>query len=351
MKLLHTSDLHLQEGNEKTIDALREVLSVGKEKEVDLVTIGGDLFHSREDADILRPQLREIFTDNPFKVLAIPGNHDDGAFRGNLNWGPDLEVAIDEPFEVKEFNDKNIVALPFKDELTTELYNEIKETSEELSEACLLLHCTLDIGYSTGGFGEEETVRYFPVTSSTLSEWDFDFILAGHFHSNIDIRRLERGAEFIYPGSPVSLSWSETGKRKAVLIDLDEKEREEVVLETFYRDTFERTVKPGKEDEFIGDIREWIGERSENKCGLKVIPKGHIKMDETEFRESIEEAGGDAEIHHDEYKNVESVLRHPLFKRFKKKLDSKEEIEDKERVESKVVEAMSRLLARRELRS
>ncbi|KXB07724.1 hypothetical protein AKJ51_00430 [candidate division MSBL1 archaeon SCGC-AAA382A20] len=112
MKILHASDLHLQEENERTIDALREVLSVGRENEVDLVTIGGDLFHSREDAEVLRPQLREIFTDNPFKVLAIPGNHDEGAYRGNLNWGPDLEVATEKPFEIREFEDQNIVALP-----------------------------------------------------------------------------------------------------------------------------------------------------------------------------------------------------------------------------------------------
>jgi len=352
MKVLHTSDLHIQEGNERTINALKEVLRVGREKEVDLVTVGGDLFNSQEDAEMLRPQLREIFRDNPFKVLAIPGNHDQGAFKGNLNWGPDLEVATEEPFEVREFNDENIVALPFKEELTTELYNEIKETSEELSDSCLLLHCTLDIGYSTGGFGEEETIRYFPVTSSTLSEWDFDFILAGHFHSNIDIRRLDGGAEFIYPGSPVSLSWSETEKRKAVLLDLDEKEREEVVLDTFYRDTFEGTIKAGEEEELVRDIRDWIRERSETNSELKVIPKGHIKMDETEFSESIEEAiGGDAEVNHKNYKNVEDVLNHPLFERFKKKLDSKEDIENEERVESKVREAMSRLLAGRELRS
>jgi len=284
---------------------------------------------------MLRPQLREIFTDNPFKVLAIPGNHDEGAYGGNLDWGPDLEVATEEPLEIREFEDQNIVTIPFQDELTIELYERIKNASRDPTSEILLLHCTLDIGYSAGSFGEEEAVRYFPITSSTLSEWDFDFVLAGHFHGNTEVRRLDGGGEFIYPGSPVSLNWSETGKRRAVLLDLVEKEREEVVLNTFYRDRYEETIGPGEEDEFVERANGWITERSEDECELRVIPRGHIEVDETEFRESIEEACGGAEVSHDEYKNVEKVLNHPLFKRFKENLDSKEEIGDEEEVRSK----------------
>ncbi|KXA99230.1 hypothetical protein AKJ40_03655 [candidate division MSBL1 archaeon SCGC-AAA259M10] len=343
--------MHLQEGNPKTIQALKNVLDTAKKEKADLVTVSGDLFHSREDAEVLRPRLRDIFTDNPFKVLAIPGNHDEGAYRGNLDWGPDLEVATEKPFEVREFGDHNLVALPFQDELTTELYDRVKEVSEELSGGVLLLHCTLDIGYSAGSFGEEETVRYFPVTSSVLSEWDFDFILAGHFHGSTDVRKLDNGGEFIYPGSPVSLSWSEIGRRRAVLLDLAKGDREEFILNTFYRDMFNRTIRPGGENEFIEEAEDWLRERSEENCHLRVIPEGHITVDETEFRESLENVCKGADISHEGYENVEKVLNHTLFKRFKKTLDSKEEIENEEEVESKVIEAMSRLLARRELRS
>ncbi|KXB00221.1 hypothetical protein AKJ41_04265 [candidate division MSBL1 archaeon SCGC-AAA259O05] len=330
---------------------MKTVLSTAEKENVDLVTISGDLFHSREDAEVLRPQLREIFTDNPFKILAIPGNHDEGAYRGNLNWGPDLEVATEKPFETREFEDQNIVTLPFQDELTTELYERIKNVSRDPANRILLLHCTLDIGYSAENFGEEEAVRYFPVTSSTLSKWEFDFILAGHFHGNTDVRRLDGGKEFIYPGSPVSLNWSETGKRRAVILDLTEEDRKELVLDTFYRDTFRETVRAGEESEFIEGVKDWMRERSGENCKLRVVPEGHIKMDETEFRKTVEEVCGVAEVSHDEYKNVEKVLNHPLFKRYKENLDSKEEIEDMEGVRSKVIEAMSRLLARRELRS
>lgn len=81
--------------------------------------------------------------------------------------------------------------------------------------------------------------------------------------------------------------------------------------------------------------------KSGDDCQLKIIPRVHIKTDETEFRESLEEQCGDAEISHEEYKNVEVVLEHPLFQRFARELESREDIENKEAVETKVIEAMS----------
>lgn len=351
MRILHTSDLHLSEERPKTVQALEKILDTGEEHDVDLLTIGGDLFDSEEDAEALRPELRDAFSGSGPEVLVVPGNHDEEAYRKNLNWGSNIEVATEEPLETFEYDGFTIVALPFKNELTSGLYDRLSRVSERHSNVALLIHCTLDMGYSSSDFGEEESASYFPVTRGTLSEWDFDYVLSGHFHRNQLMTELDNGGKFLYPGSPVSHSWRELGRRKAFIVDVESGEEKELSLDTFYRDECEIDIRPGEEEEAVEEISSWVGERKNDDSELKVVPRGHIKMDENEFGDMLEEVCEGAELSHEGYKSVEKVLNHALFRRFKERLESREDIEDKEEVEEMVLDAMSRLIANRELRA
>ena len=100
IRILHTSDVHLSREKSETLDALREVLRVASERNVEILTIGGDLFDTEEDADALRPKLRNDFSGNRFKIIVIPGNHDQWAYRRNLSFGSDMRILIKEPFDV-----------------------------------------------------------------------------------------------------------------------------------------------------------------------------------------------------------------------------------------------------------
>jgi len=75
MKIIHTSDLHLNSKNPERVKALEAIISLGKSEDVDLVLVAGDLFDSNQEADRSRPALRDLLSSLPFKVLAIPGNH------------------------------------------------------------------------------------------------------------------------------------------------------------------------------------------------------------------------------------------------------------------------------------
>lgn len=351
MRILHTSDLHLNEDRPETLRALEKILETAEGEDIDLLTIGGDLFDSEEDAEALRPELRDVFSEDGPEVLAIPGNHDEEAYREDLNWGSGIEVATEEPLEVFEYDGFTIIALPFKKELTSGLYDRMSRASERHDDAALLIHCTLDVGYSSGDFGEEESASYFPVTRETLSEWDFDYVLAGHFHRNQLAAELDNGGKFLYPGSPVSHGWGELGRRKAFLVDVESGEERELPLDTFYRDECEMKIRPGGEEEVVEEIGSWVEEREDDDSELRVVPKGHIKMDENEFGDMLEEACEGAELSHEGYKSVDKVLNHALFRRFKERLESRDDIEDKEEVEEVVLDAMSRLIANRELRA
>lgn len=349
MLILHTSDLHLTERRPETISGLDQILKVAKERSVDIVTIAGDLFDSAEDAEALRPYLRKKFSTNNFEIIAIPGNHDAEAFKSNLDFGSDLRVAVSEPYELFTRNDVTIVALPFKQVLDEKTLSLLEKESKRSGVKILLIHCTLDIGFSTGDFGEGETCHYCPISRAVLSRLGYDYVLAGHFHSNTNILQLGEKGRFVYPGSPVSHSIKEIGRRQAVLIDTKENDCKPMPLQSFYYDVHHITVIPGMEEYIIGKIREWISERHSEQCSLKVIVDGFTIKSEASFRRELENVTKGAEVEH-LYRNVKEVLEHPLFIKFKEKL-AERNLEQTEQIESLVIDAMARLLRSRELRT
>lgn len=349
MKILHTADVHLKQNDNRTIDALENVLTKAKEKDVDLLTIGGDLFDSPSDAEALRPQLRDLFKDNPFDIIAIPGNHDQDVYEKNLRFGDDLEILVETPVTIHEVGDVEIIGVPFTSSMTEELYSELMEVGDEDRTQIALLHCTLDIGFLSSEVGEDEGT-YFPVTQATLSEFDFDYVLAGHIHSTDRELPLGNGGKFIYPGSPMSHSSDETGKRNVVLIDTDQDKITSVELESFYQDEYSELVYPGGEDELFEDIEGWVSERVDDDCQLSVRVSGYVDMAEDEFYSSLEEACDPVDPD-DETKTVSEVLDHPLYTRFEEKLEAMEDVEDEEYVKTQVMDVLAQLLTQKKVQA
>lgn len=331
------------------MEALEQILETAKKHKIDLLTIGGDLFDSVRDAEVLRHKLRELFRDNDFPIIAIPGNHDREAYSKDKDFGQDLEVSIEEPFKIFPFDRASVVALPYKDNPTEQLCNQLKNAAKESDKRILLIHCTLDIGFSSFDFGEETDLKYFPITKTTLSRLGYDYILAGHFHTQSQYILIQDKCHFVYPGSPVSHSKKEIGKRTGYLIDTVRGDIRSIPFDSFYYDLLQVEVKYGQEDNAIQEILKWINGKSGDKCSLEVTVYGFIEKSETEFRKQLEGLSDDVRFSH-RYRNIKHVLAHPLFHRFKKKLEVNETIEEKEQVEHFVIDAMSRLMAERKLR-
>lgn len=345
MKILHTADVHLREDDAETVEALKAVLTEAEEKEVNLVTIGGDLLDTPEDAETLRPELRKLLSGNPFEILAIPGNHDEDVYRQNLHFGNDLEILTGTPCSSVEFDGIEIVGVPFTSSMTEDLYSRLKEKDGDV----LLLHCTLDIGFQSGAVGEDEG-RYFPVRKATLAELGFEYVLAGHIHSQVREVPLDNGGTFVYPGSPVSHSTKEEGRRHAILIDTDEGNLSTIALDTFYHDSLSELVRPGEEDQVLEEVREWVSRRENDDCKLEISIDGFIDWDENEFDEELDEASGPVEPNN-KTRSATPVLEHPLYQRFTEKLEEKSDDNDEEIVKNRVIEVLSQLLAQNKVQS
>lgn len=348
IKLIHTADLHLSNKKPETINALDEILTIARKEEVDIVTISGDLFDSALDADNLRPRLREKFSNNDFDIIVIPGNHDSDVYQQDYSFGSNFIPMVEKPFQIKTKGNLNLVALPYVERLTKDLLTEIQKQSKKNKTNILLIHCTLDIGFCKNDFGEETKTKYCPISKSELSRLNYDFILAGHFHKKSEIIELNENSQFIYPGSPVSLTSKELEKRNVVFIDTINNDFSLIPLNTFYFDKLHKSVYPGKEDLIANEVTKWVIERSKENCTLEVIIDGFIQISEKSFETKLSKIKKFAKINHD-YKDIQIVLKNPLFHRFKEKLMEKN-LPNSHELELVAIDALSQLISSGEIK-
>lgn len=342
-RILHTSDLHLGVNHPERLEALREVLDVAEQKDADLLTIGGDLFNSAEDAEELRPDLRDDFSGSGYQILAIPGNHDYEAYRGDLHFGTDFEALLESPFAVIEEAGVRVVGLPYTPRLRDEIRLALRNREEFEGPEVLLIHASLEAPFEERYAGDEEA-RYCPVTKAGIDALGFDYILAGHYH-NVHEVRLPSGGVFVYPGSPASVARDETGPRRAVLVDTHEATLETLQLPTFHFDRLELTIDPGQEEEALERIEEWAEKRADRKVEAEVIVEGHTERPEKEFQEALEAAAGALRLTN-RTRSVDRVISHPLYQEFIGKIEEvEEEDEVQEGARRRVLHVFSKLFA------
>jgi DNA repair exonuclease SbcCD nuclease subunit len=329
VKILHTADVHLRKVNDERWTTLLNLITIAKKEEIDLFIISGDLFDKETDSVRLRPRVRDIFSDNGFQVVILPGNHDQTAYKGGMYFGSDVHVVSDQSTPVEK-EDLCIWGIPFGRMSGGSLLQQIRSIAGRLSSKkrnILLFHGELlDTFYSRKDFGDEGRERYMPAWLSYFSSLNVDYVLAGHFHSSFDVRVLEGGGYFVYPGSPVSLSRKETGRRKVNIFEIGGPPGE-YLLDSFHFEEVEVTLDPFQQEGPVHYISEKLKDLHPS-ARIFLTVKGFLKegMSEKALAETIEELIGiRCEEKHLEFYDVQSILRDDLFKRFMNKLEQKVE--------------------------
>jgi DNA repair exonuclease SbcCD nuclease subunit len=332
------------------MDALRAALDLAEREEIDVVTVGGDLFDQPENVEQLRTDLRnDLFSNRPFQIILIPGNHDIEAYRGDVFFGDACTVITDEPFEHWTAPDGNlrITGLPYRERPDDELLLALQDREPFEGTEILLLHCSLDAPFDDYETGDEGTRRYFPVTEELLSELEFDYYLAGHYHSP-HLVSFSDGSEFTYPGTPASTKSSETGQRRVSILEPAGGINFEP-LETFHYVSREYTATPGTEERLLDDVREWSQQHVTDFSTASVRVDGFIEMDEEQFHEHLTEAASPAGVQN-KTRSVEHILSHPLFSSFERELEEMDwDDETAGKVTERTLEVFSQLSARGEL--
>ncbi|MDY7018770.1 MAG: metallophosphoesterase [Chloroflexota bacterium] len=321
MKILHTADIHLKGDKDERWEALQKLIEIGKENKVSSFVICGDLFNKDYNAENLRPQIREVFSNTGFKVLIIPGNHDKNSYKSGMYFGEDVFILGDLPFEC---DDIRVIGMPFEPIQGEELLKKIQALKDILrpdKKNILLCHGELlDAFFSRWDFGEEGEARYMPFKLSYFDGLDIDYVLAGHFHTRFDIRRLKNGGYFVYPGSPVSITKSEVKQRRVNIFQAGEPPKEYLV-DTFHFEEVIVELDPFKDENPL-EILEYRFDTLHPKARVILTLRGYvnskrIRMSEAELVAQAKEItkGKCIEEHYD-FRDISRILEAPLFKGF-----------------------------------
>lgn len=223
----------------------------------------------------------------------------------------------------------------------------MKKIAAEDKKNILLYHGELlDLFMYRDDFGNEGQERYMPVKLSYFREINLDYILAGHFHTNFNVKQLDNGGYFVYPGSPISITKREVGIRKVNIFEIG-KPPEEYLLDTPHYEEVIIKFDPFQDKDPLSIVKEYYGRvHPEAKVILKVkgyINRKTIHKTEPELVKEIEKIFKEKIVEHPtyEFKDIEMILENDLFKIFMKKLDQTGyDNETKERILNVAIKAM-----------
>lgn len=330
MDLLLTADIHLADSHPERLAALEEIVRTANEEDVSYVLIAGDLFDAGLDIESMKPHIRDVFSGNSFHAFVIPGNHDHGAFRDEDYFGEDIEVLSAEPFETREFDRVNLIALPYHDGGFSDLLDEIQTARIEKKLNILLMHGTLS---TTAGKSTGDEPRYMPFNPEQLVASGMEYVFAGHIHSSPTQQSFgTNDCVFVYPGSPVSITRSETGPRGVWVFDTTTESFRNLPLDTPYYIREELDLIPGEAPQKLDALRERLADKDLSNATLLIEPTGFIETPETEFFDSLDSiltntnAAG-YEIDRTGIQSAQSILDSDLYHGFTRKLTQKPDVD------------------------
>ncbi|HUU86844.1 MAG TPA: metallophosphoesterase [Candidatus Glassbacteria bacterium] len=338
MRILHTADIHLREYNDDRWETLQKLIEIGKKEKVEIFVVSGDLFNKGIDAETLRPKIRQIFSNNGFKIILLPGNHDSESYKSGMYLGEDTIILTNlaEPFYYK---DVMVWGFPFESIDGGEILNKLHSLANNLvkdKKNILLYHGELlDAFFSRRDFGEEGEERYIPVKLSYFKDLNVDYVLAGHFHSKFNLWKLENGGYFVYPGSPISITKREIGQRKVNIFEVG-KGPNEYLLDTPHFEEVVIEFDPFIEKNPAEIVKEHL-KKVHSKASIILTIRGYInsekiKISESELVKQIKEiTKGESVEEHLEFRDIHTIFEDDLFKSFIKKVEQSDYDEEKKK--------------------
>jgi DNA repair exonuclease SbcCD nuclease subunit len=352
MKILHTSDLHIKEYEDKKWQTLKLLVKIAKEEGVKIFIISGDLFHQEVSGKEVYDKLREVFKGINFTTIILPGNHDKEVYKEGQFYGEGVKIIKNYQKPIT-LDNVNIWGLPFEDIPKEKVFHRLCEIEELKKRTPLKINILvyhgelLDLSFSKEECGEEGVREYMPVKLSYFKELNFKYVLAGHSHSRFVVKKIKEESFFIYPGSPISITKNEKGRRRVNLFVVGEMPKE-YWLDTHHFDTKIIQLTPEMDDP-VREIKKEINSLHPNG-EYEVVIKGFINgevITEEKLEEEIRKIEKNQKIVvRSEFKDIQEVINDEIYQRFKQKLEEKELQEEKEELLNMLTLAMMKVLGR-----
>jgi DNA repair exonuclease SbcCD nuclease subunit len=228
VKILHFADLHLDcsfagvgmvsseasRRREELRSVLRRIVDLALERDIDAVTVGGDLYeHDRVTLDTGRFIAREFKRLAPRPVLIAPGNHDryvpDSLYR-RLDWPDNVHIFDSMEWQpVPVAADVTVWGVGHNGPAVRE--NLLRDLKLDRSKIAIALFHGSDISAVP-----ERKAAHCPFETSDVEQCGAAFVLVGHYHS----MRLSPADIPLcaYPGTPEPLGFDEEGPHYVLLV-------------------------------------------------------------------------------------------------------------------------------------
>ncbi|MEO0293497.1 MAG: metallophosphoesterase [candidate division WOR-3 bacterium] len=324
VKILHTSDIHLREYEDNSWKAFVHLIDLANKEKVKFFVISGDLFDEKVSFNKLYPELRPLLNNVEYDFIIIPGNHDEKVFNSDFFLGEKIKIIrkLNEPLE---YENVRFFGYPFEKIGAEEIRNNLRKIKELATKDnkvnILLFHGELlNHSFSGSDFGEEET-NYMGVWLSAFENINLKYVLAGHFHTNFQVYSLSPDGFFVYPGSPISITRKEIGKRSVNLFELGKPPKQHFI-NTFYYQKINLSINPEDKIKIKEEIEKILKEIPKEAKVLLTIT-GYIEEKEEEFQREIKEI--EYRFENLEIENKTRGIKHltedDLFKIFVEKLE------------------------------
>ena len=230
MKFVHIADIHFDSpfvnlsdrenlGDIKRLEqrkVFKKVIEYIKEKGIDFLFIGGDLYEHQYIRKSTIEYINGLFKEIPnTKVYISPGNHDPyikNSYYNQFEWNENVHI-FSSKIEKIVLEDVNIYGYGFDDFYCTDCGIENLEIEDKTKNNILVIHSTID------GANIEEK-QYNSISKKLLEQKGFDYVATGHIHK-IDYNTYEN-QKIVYPGSLISLGFDELGKHGMIVGELNE---------------------------------------------------------------------------------------------------------------------------------
>lgn len=241
--ILHFSDLHLdaafatsrlpatlaRQCREQLRVTLRNIVDLAKQRNVNAVTIAGDLFEREKlSPDSAAFLVQEFERLAPIPVFIAPGNHD-AADAASLyqrgRWPENVQIAVSHTFTEwrlsPQFSLWSAGHLSPSDRHNFLSGLVLPAGSGATARApILLLHASL----APAEFDNSRS--HAPLTLNNIREAGFALALLGHYHTRKVLR--EGSVTAVYSGSPEPLGFQEAGEHGVTLLHLEADKEPEI---------------------------------------------------------------------------------------------------------------------------
>jgi DNA repair exonuclease SbcCD nuclease subunit len=308
LKVAITADLHLtkRQDHPERFHALESILRQMIEEQIDTLIIAGDLFHetSRNYAEFDKVCRSSKYSQIQFHV--IPGNHD--ARIDSSMFGVENVIVYSEP-GIQRFDLMSLpfLFLPYRKEKTMGEW--IAAFAAELEGGGWILIGHGDWIEGMGIANPVEPGVYMPLTRTDLEVFKPTNVVLGHIHKPTDGRSIH------YAGSPCPVDINETGRRRFLVIDVENgtvSSRSVSSDRIFFDESF--LILPVEDESaYLGAmiesrVQEWgLTDEEKSRTRIRIKVRGY-SSNKRRLKEILKTSFRDFSYYNDEEPNVDGVF-------------------------------------------